>query len=115
MYLRVLISLIAFMVVVQNTCPQGWASKTAFATCGKEKQSSHCPMHERKQPKQNGLDDAKRSISNVKQVFVLYIVRPDNSYEILGRASHLVLVSRLTLTAIFSDPPLRPPIPSLFT
>ncbi len=31
--MRVLILMLAIAIGIQNTCPQGWAAKTAFVTC----------------------------------------------------------------------------------
>jgi hypothetical protein len=111
----ILIIAIITSVVSQNTCPQGWAAKTAFATCGAVKQTTHCPMHEKKQPQKDVQDDVKHGISNVKQAFVIHIAGPDNSYQILEHTSNSLPIKSFALTEIFSDPILRPPIPSLFS
>ena len=114
MLIRSLILVLAFTISIQNTCPQGWAAKTAFATCSATKQTSHCPMHKQKQSKQDGQDDVKRGISNAKQSFVLHMVEPVKTYELLGRSLGILFVDSLTLTEIFSDLILRPPISSCF-
>jgi hypothetical protein len=109
-----LIAAIIAAVVSQNTCPQGWAAKTAFVGCGSVSQSSQCPMHKQKQSKQASGNDVKRSLSNVKQAFVIHIAGPDNSYEILDRSNSAFSYYSVTFTEIFLDPLLKPPIPSLF-
>ncbi|HUO77871.1 MAG TPA: hypothetical protein VMU21_09885, partial [Thermodesulfovibrionales bacterium] len=75
MWPHVLIPVLAVAIGMQNTCPQGWAAKTAFVTC----KGSHCPMKEHKPAKTADHADTKKAISNVKQTFVLNIVRPDNT------------------------------------
>jgi len=105
-----MITLIIVGVVVQNTCPQGWAAKTAFVTC----HGSHCPMHKQKEPKQDGQDDVKRGISNVKQAFVIHVVGQNNAYQILDYKSDILPIDSLTLSEIFSEPLFRPPILSIF-
>jgi len=114
MLLRLSILLIALTIVVQNTCPQGWAAKTAFVTCGSAKQSAHCPMHEQQHSKQDRRDDSKHGISDVKQAFVIHVVGQNNAYQILDYNSDILPIDSLTLTEIFSEPHFRPPIPSIF-
>jgi hypothetical protein len=114
MFKHLLIAVFILAVIIQNTCPHGLAAKTSFATCGTAKQSSHCPMHEQKQPKQNGQDDAKRGISNAKQHFVLHMVTPDNTCQLLDLSLDKLSVDSLSFAEIFSDPLLRPPISSRF-
>jgi hypothetical protein len=112
MFLRLLIVFVALSISIQNTCPQGWAAKTAFVNCCAAKQSAHCPMHEQKQPRQDRRNDSKQGISNVKQAFVIHIVRLDNTYQIVDYESETHPIDSLTLTEIFSQPLFRPPISS---
>jgi len=108
MWPRVLILVLAVAIGMQNTCPQGWAAKTAFVTC----QGSHCPMKEHKPPKTTDHADTKKAISNVKQSFVLNIVRPDNTVQILAQTTQIIPTDSPDLKEIFSDPLFRPPISS---
>lgn len=103
-------------ICVQNTCPQGWVAKTAFAACKSNavKEAAHCPMHTQNQSTQSKHDEQKHGLSTVKQTFVIYIGGPDNSYQIISRTKDAPFVDSLTLTEIFSEPFFRPPIPSLF-
>jgi hypothetical protein len=103
-----LVIVLAIAIGIQNTCPQGWAAKTAFVTC----HGSHCPMKEHKPPKTEDQTDAKKAISNVKQTFVINIVRPDNAVRILAQTSQAIPTDSLDLKEIFSDPLFRPPISS---
>ena len=106
--MRFLITLIAFTIIVQNTCPQGWAAKTAFVTCN----GSHCPMRDHKPAKTTDHADTKKAISNVKQTFVLNIVRPHNTVQILAQTTQAIPADSHDLKEIFSDPIFRPPISS---
>jgi len=112
MWPRVLILVLAVAIGMQNTCPQGWAGKSAFLTCN----GSHCPMNEHKPAKSADHADTKKAISNVKQTFVLNIVGPDNTVQILPRTTRAIPTDSPDLKEIFSDPLFRPPISScLFT
>ena len=108
MWPRVLILVLAVAIGMQNTCPQGWAAKTAFVTCN----GSHCPMKERKSAKTADHADTKKAISNVKQAFVLNIVRPDNTAQMLAQTTQAIPSDSPDLKEIFSDPIFRPPITS---
>ncbi len=110
MLLRLLIGLVAASIIIQNTCPYGWAAKTAFVNCGSSNQSAHCPVHEQKQPKQNRQNDVKRGILNVKQAFVIHVVKLDNTYQIVDYESDTHPIDSLILLEIFSEPLFRPPI-----
>ena len=114
MLIRVLILILSIAIGIQNTCPQGWAAKTAFVTCGSAKQSAHCPMHEKKESKQDRQDDGKKGISIVKQAFVIHIVSLDNAFQMLEYETDTQPIASLSLTEIFSEPLSRPPIPASF-
>jgi len=70
-------------------------------------------MKEHHKPaKTNGVDDVRKNLSNVGQIFVLNISAPDNSFQIITppvRTASLILND---VKDVFSDPPLRPPIAS---
>jgi hypothetical protein len=108
MFYRVLITLIIVGVVVQNTCPQGWAAKTAFVSCT----GSHCPMKEHSPTKTKDQTDARKDVPNVNQSFVLDIERRDNAFQILAQTNQTSPIGFPSLKEIFSDPLFRPPIPS---
>lgn len=98
-------------LVIQNTCPQGWAAKTAFGTCGQARQSSHCPMHEQQKSAKHASDESsKKELSNAKQIFVLGITRPENSFQIFAPAISLSPVKPDLFRNISSEPLFRPPI-----
>jgi len=61
----------------------------------------------------DGQDDVKRGISNAKQSFVLHMVEPVKTHELLGRSLGILFVDSLTLTEIFSDLILRPLFPAV--
>ncbi len=113
MFWRLLIILVALSISIQNTCPHGWAAKTAFVNCVSAKQSAHCPIHEQKRPKQDGQNDVKRGTVKVKQAFVIHIVNLDNTYQIVDYKCETHPVDSLTLPEIFSEPLFRPPLFSI--
>jgi hypothetical protein len=101
-----LILVLAIAIGIQNTCPQGWAAKTAFVSC----QKTHCPMKEHNPAKTKDQTDTKKDLSNVKQTFVLNIVCRDNTFQILAQTDRSVAIDSPDLKEIFSDPLFRPPI-----
>lgn len=103
--MRTLIMVLAIAIGIQNTCPQGWAAKTAFVTC-----QGHCPMKEHKSPKPEDQTDARKDISNVKQTFELNIVTPENTLQIPTQTNGSVVIDLPDLKEIFADPLFRPPI-----
>jgi hypothetical protein len=114
MYMKWLILALVAAISLQNTCPNGWAEKTAFATCGQTQQTSNCHLHGQKKQDQSESADAKRELSGVKQHFVLHIAEPDNAYQLLDCVNSPILADFSTMTEIFPDPPVRPPINGRF-
>jgi hypothetical protein len=73
-------------------------------------------MHGQKQSGPADRSDAKKQCSNAKQTFVLNIVRPDNTFQILAKTTQAIPAGSPDLREIFSDPLFKPPIfPSLFS
>jgi hypothetical protein len=110
-----LVTSIIIAIAIQNTCPEGWAGKTAFATCCMQKRVSHCHMREQTQSKQDGQSDTRHGITTAKQAFVLFISATDDTRRILDRAKRNISIYPVVLTEIYSDPLFRPPISCLFT
>ena len=104
--MRVLILVLTTAIGIQNTCPHGWAAKTAFVTC----RGTHCPMKEHNPPKTEDQTDTKKDISQVKQTFVLNIVMPENILQLPILTNGPIVVDLLDLKEIFADPLFRPPI-----
>jgi hypothetical protein len=100
-----LILALALAIVIQNTCPNGWAAKTALS-CRK----AHCSMKEHEPAKTEGQPDTKKDMSNVKQTFVLDIVRPDSAFQIPAQTDRSISIALPGIKEIFSDPLFRPPI-----
>jgi len=104
--MRFLIFLVAFAIILQNTCPYGWAGKTAFAAS----HVSHCPMKDRQRPaKTNDRDDVKKELSNAKQTFVFSVGTSGNTFRLLALISCTISVKTDNVKDVFSEPLLRPP------
>lgn len=108
MLTRVLILMIALAISIQNTCPQGWAAKTAFVTC----HGSHCPMKEQKSSKDDEQGQTRKDMPIVKQTFVLNFVTPVNAFQLLEQPDRTFLAEFSDHKEIFTDPFFRPPISS---
>ena len=106
MFIRAIILALALAIGIQNTCPHGWAAKTAFVPC----QKAHCPMKENQPPKTEDQTDTKHAVSNVKQTFVFNIVTPDNTFQIPAQTDGSIAIDPPEFKEIFSDPLFRPPI-----
>jgi hypothetical protein len=105
--MRFLIFLVAFAIILQNTCPHGWAGKTAFAAS----HVSHCSMKDPHRPaKTNDWDDVKKELSsNAKQTFVFSVGTSDNTFRLLAPIGCTVSVKTDNVKDVFSEPLLRPP------
>lgn len=112
MLIRLLITMIVIAVSIQNTCPQGWAAKTAFATCGSlAKQPSHCPMHDKHKPaKQKDDTSGKKELSNTNQIFVLDIAEPERSFCSITSEIMTSPVKPDLFLNVAIEPLFRPPI-----
>jgi hypothetical protein len=107
---RILIFLIVSAIVMQNTCPYGWAAKTAFAS----PQASHCPMKEHHRPSEpdNG-GGVKKDFSNTSQVFVIHCSKPASAVGFFSPAARNIIAEMDKFRVVSPEPPLRPPAFSL--
>jgi hypothetical protein len=103
---KILIALIVLAIALQNTCPHGWAGKTAFVS----PHTSPCPMKEHHQSsKQNNDDDAKKDFSNINQMFVIHVSEPYNTATVLAPAVRTLFPETDQFNNICLEPLLKPP------
>ena len=106
---RFVIFLISFAIIIQNTCPYGWAAKTAFLS-PYTSHCSHCPVKEDHQPaKSDTRNDVKKDLSNINHLFVIHIGKFDSSFQILFPIDHAPAIKSDNFKDIYLDPLLRPP------
>ena len=105
---RFLIFLIACAIVIQNTCPYGWASKTAFMSpheCG----CHQCPVKDHKQTKSGQQNDVRKNYSQSKHIYVININKAVNAIESLAFVDQPISLKPEEFKVIFLKPPFRPP------
>jgi hypothetical protein len=103
--MRYLIALIVLTITIQNTCPFGYAAKTAFAA----PHAHHCPLKEGRLSRTDGRNKMVKVLRNLNHPFVLV---PSPVADTGGSFDTVREMSNITNTGfedIFPDPPLRPP------
>ncbi len=101
---RSIIFLLAFALLIQNTCPHGFAGKTSVASMCK-----HCPL---KQDKSLASDGQKKIVSASSQVhfplFVFAIPKTIHTFQLnFVKSARLILADRYK--DALPDELLRPP------
>lgn len=109
--IRILIAALIIAIGIQNTCPHGWAEKSAFVSS----HISHCvPMNDHKHPDPDRSDDSSKVSSHVNQTFVFHVSTPAIAAQnIFAVHADIPFVSEPILE-VFSDPLLKPPTCNLF-
>jgi hypothetical protein len=108
--IRILIAALIIAIGIQNTCPYGWAEKSAFVLSP----ISHCPMKEHKHSDPDKQDDSGKSSSHVNPAFVFHVSKPETAAQNTASVpSDIPFVSDPYLD-VFSDPLLKPPSCHLF-
>ena len=103
MLMRLLLFLVALSLVLQNTCPYGFAEETAFA----RPLLHRCLLHYHQAMEQETVDD--HSSTGVHQGFVMAAsyMRPSGRYFPLSTDGWPVVSDRYT--SPFKEPLIRPP------
>ena len=109
--IRLLIAALVIAIGLQNTCPHGWAAKSAFV-------SSHvfhcCSLNEHKHSGRERREDGGKELSRVNPTFVFHV---RNSVTVVQDSASLCVEIPFVFDAIrevFSDPLLKPPTSHLF-
>ena len=107
------IVLIAFALIVQNTCPYGWAARTVFLSPSSS-HCPHCPLKEFPRPSNpDSRDNIMKVFSNANHAFVLHIGSQDTEFHILSLTGGAPLFSSNPYGDVCLEPLLRPPASSL--
>ncbi len=108
--MRFLVYLIVFSITIQNTCPYGWAGKTALispqvAPC------QHCPIKEDRRPAESDArKDFKKDLSYINHLFVILTSTPDTAFQILSPIDRAPHIKSGQFRDVHLDPLLRPPV-----
>lgn len=105
---RFVVFLIALSLVIQNTCPYGWAAKTVFIS-PHTSQCSHCPLRENKGTASDTKNDVRKDISSVNHLFVIHVGERDVPLKSLPPVSFAVSFKSDRVYSVFLEPLLRPP------
>ncbi len=110
--IRILIFLIATAIVMQNTCPYGWAAKTVFMS-SHASLCPHCPMKDANPPDTH--KDVKKNLSNINHSFLVHVVAPNNTFQMLSLVDSAPAIKSDQFKDVHMEPLLRPPVLSHFS
>jgi predicted histidine transporter YuiF (NhaC family) len=111
MSIRVLIAALIIAIGIQNTCPHGWAAKTAFLSS----HVTHCgPMKEHKNSDTDSRDHSRKGSCHVNQTFVFHVSTPETTSQNTASVHTAIPYVTDPLLEVFSDPLLKPPPFALF-
>ena len=110
--IRILIFLIATAIVMQNTCPYGWAAKTVFMS-SHASLCPHCPMKEAYPP--DTRNHVKKNLSNINHCFLIHVAEPINTFQILSLIDRAPAIKSDQFNDVHLEPLLRPPVLSLYS
>lgn len=108
--IRILIFLIATAIVMQNTCPYGWAAKTVFMS-SHASACRHCPMKEACPP--DAQNHIKKDLSYINHCFLIHVSKLDNTFQILSPINRAPGIKSDQFNDVHLEPLLRPPVRSL--
>jgi len=108
--MRHLIALIILTIVVQNTCPYGYAAKTAITAPAVH----HCPLMDRDHTDNDHADNdaGKKMTKDPRDIHQLFVIAAAPALKIIGAFDTITepgAPGRAVFEDIFADPPLRPP------
>jgi hypothetical protein len=102
--LRMFLLLLSFSLIVQNTCPYGFAAKTAFAA-----QHTHqCPFHRYPHKGQGAVDDNSNKVIYPAFAMVAPFVQPSIHY--FPESTDYFLFSSDRYSNPFKKPLIKPPV-----
>lgn len=106
---RFLVFLIGLSLAIQNTCPYGWAAKTAFISPDKS-QCSHCPLKSKEGTKPDAGNDFKKDISSLNDIFVLDLGGHEPLLKFFSPLRRTIATNNHRAYSVFLEPLLRPPV-----
>jgi len=102
--IRILLFLLALSLILQNTCPYGFAAKTAFAI----PHVHWCPFHHHQTKEQGTVDDNSNKVIHPAFVMVAPSVRASLERFPLS-ADYFLFLSERYINP-FKEPPIKPPV-----
>ena len=109
--IRILIAALIIAIGIQNTCPHGWAAKTAFL-------SSHVSPCDAVKGHNNSdtdsRDDCRKGSCHVNQTFVFHVSKPETTTQNTASVHPNIPFVSDPILEVFSDPLLKPPPCNLF-
>jgi hypothetical protein len=102
--MKMFLFLLSFSLILQNTCPYGFAAKTAFAA----PHTHACPFHHCPPKKQNAVDDNANKAMYPTFVMAVPFVQP--SIQRFPISTGYVLFSSDRYTNPFKEPLIKPPV-----
>jgi hypothetical protein len=103
--LRFLIALIAFAIAFQNTCPYGYAGKTALAA----PLVHNCPLKDHQPATPSGQNKNDNDFRDLNHPFVLVSAPVDGIIMTFAPARETDTIEPPEHRDIFLNPPHRPP------
>jgi len=100
-----LLLLLVFSLIIQNTCPYGMAAKTGFVS----KEIHHCPMKKHSQTKNDADNALQKTILQAGQIFVFTVGSAINMRQISYSETSGLFLDTSAYKNIFSEPPIKPP------
>jgi hypothetical protein len=102
--MRMILFLLSLSLILQNTCPYGFAAKTAFAA----RHPHQCPFHHGKTKEQGTVDDNSKKAIYPPFVMVAPFVQPSVGSFPISTDYFSSLSDRYTNP--FKEPRIKPPI-----
>jgi len=102
--MSMLLFLLSFSLILQNTCPYGFAAKTAFAA----PHTHACPFHHYPSKGQRAIDDNSNKVIYPAFVMVASFVQP--SIQHFPVSTEYSLFSYDKYTNPFKEPLIKPPV-----
>lgn len=98
-------ALIAFAIAVQNTCPYGYAGKTAIAAPHVHK----CPLKDHQPSKPEGQNKVEKDFQDLNHPLVLVSAPVDGTFITFAPVRETYIIKSPGHKEIFLIPPDRPP------
>ncbi len=109
--IRALIAALVIAIGIQNTCPHGWAAKSAFISYHVSHSS---PMKEHKHSYPSSREDSGKESSHVHPAFVFHVSNPVTVPQTPASLHSDIPFVSDPILEVLSDPPLKPPTCYLF-
>ena len=106
--IRILIAALIIAIGIQNTCPHGWAAKSAYIS---SHVSHSSPIKEHNHSPQDGT---RKESSHVNQFFVFHVSRPETTAQNTSSVHTDIPFISHPFLEVFSDPLIKPPTDHLF-